>query len=157
MSQQHVMPAHPCCCALPCFRELLGSVSDFSLRESPTSICIVRSTSNKIGKQAKFLFSTDGSHAAALAFCVLIKCLKRPMDIVNVVMISTTDGQNEKATIDHYHDFMVENQVRCDSQLISNPIRGTTNLVERNSSLDPNFGVHFLTDYRRCLCKMHKT
>lgn len=92
-------------------RELLGSVSDFSLRESASSICIVRSTGNKFDKQAKFLFSTDGSHAAALAFCTLIKSLKRPADIVNVVMISTTDGSNEQATIDHYHDFMVEHKV----------------------------------------------
>ena len=89
-------------------------MSDFSLRESPSSICIVRPTSNKFDKHAKFMFATDGSHAAALAFCVLLKCLKRPMDIVNVVMISTTDGQNEQAIISHYHDFMVEHQVRGD-------------------------------------------
>ena len=61
--------------------------------------------------QAKFLFCTDGSHAAAIAFCVLVKSMKKPNDIVNVVMISTTDGSAEQPVIDHYHDFMVENGV----------------------------------------------
>ena len=90
--------------------EMLGSVSDYSIRESPASICIVRSTGNKFDRQAKFC--TDGSHAAALAFCVLVKSMMKPMDIVNVVMISTTDGSKEQATIDHYHSFMLENKVR---------------------------------------------
>ncbi len=48
-------------------------MSDFSLRESHASICIVRSTGNKFDKLCKFCFCTDGSHAATLAFCVLIK------------------------------------------------------------------------------------
>ena len=93
-------------------RETLGSVSDQSLRESPSSICIVRSTGSKFDRQAKFLFCTDGSHAAALAFCVLVKMLRRPTDIVDVVMISTTDGSSEQITIEHYHEFMLENKVR---------------------------------------------
>ena len=85
-------------------RETLGSVSDQSLRES-------RSTGSKFDRQAKFLFCTDGSHAAALAFCVLVKMLRRPTDIVDVVMISTTDGSSEQITIEHYREFMLENKV----------------------------------------------
>ena len=52
---------------------MLGSVSDFSLRESHSSVCIVRSTGNKIdANQTKFMFATDGSHAAASAFVLLV-------------------------------------------------------------------------------------
>ncbi|GAX72774.1 hypothetical protein CEUSTIGMA_g230.t1 [Chlamydomonas eustigma] len=93
--------------------EMLGTVSDYSLRESPASICIVRSTGAKFDKMAKILFCTDGSHAAALAFCTLIKCLKGPMDIVNVVIVSTgaSDGVKERALMQHYHEFMVLHKV----------------------------------------------
>ena len=97
---------------------MLGSVSDYSLRESPASICIVRSTGSKFDKQAKFLFCTDGSHASGIAFCTLVKSLMKPTDIVNVVMISTTDGSTEQQTIDHYHEFMVENNVGKGRRLV---------------------------------------
>lgn len=50
---------------------MLGTVSDFSLRTTHASTCIVRSTGGQVGPQAKYLFATDGSHAAALAFVVL--------------------------------------------------------------------------------------
>lgn len=53
-------------------RDLLGTVVDFSLRAANASICIVRSTGSKFDRQAKFVFSTDGSHAAAFAFVFLI-------------------------------------------------------------------------------------
>ncbi len=51
---------------------MLGTVSDYSLRESRASICIVRSTGSPVKSSTKFLFATDGSHAAALAFCMLV-------------------------------------------------------------------------------------
>lgn len=60
----------PCRNILHCYRDNLGTVSDHSLRESHASVCIVRPTGSSMG-QATFLFATDGSHAAALAFCML--------------------------------------------------------------------------------------
>ncbi len=69
---------------------MLGTVSDFTIRQAHCSICIVRSTGSSIGgmagggagaagpagavsaRPAKYLFATDGSHAAHLAFCFLV-------------------------------------------------------------------------------------
>jgi len=86
--------------------DMLGTVSDFSLRESHASICIVRSTGHKSHQQSKYLFATDGSHAAGLAFCILVALLRRPLDIINVVMVTTSDGVKEQDTIAHYKEFM---------------------------------------------------
>lgn len=91
--------------------DMLGTVSDHSLRHCNASVCIVRSTGSKFDAQCKFLFATDGSHAAAFAFCMLVKMLKRPMDTVDVVYVTTKDGTAEQATIDHYKEFMAENGV----------------------------------------------
>ncbi|KAJ9509858.1 hypothetical protein QJQ45_011548 [Haematococcus lacustris] len=82
--------------------DMLGSVSDFSLRESAASLCIVRSTSSNFDRQAKFLFATDGSRAAALAFVMLVSKIRRAMDIVAVTMVSTTDGVVEAGYLEHY-------------------------------------------------------
>lgn len=51
---------------------MLGSVADFSLREGHSSIAIVRSTAEQRppGKHT-FMCATDGSRAAAVAFCLL--------------------------------------------------------------------------------------
>lgn len=54
-------------------REMLGTVSDWSLRQAHCSVCIVRTSSNPPHTGCKYLFATDGSHAAAVAFCVLVK------------------------------------------------------------------------------------
>lgn len=51
--------------------DILGSVSDYTLRMSRASLCIVRSTGAKMGKQSKILFAADGSHASNLAFSFL--------------------------------------------------------------------------------------
>ena len=50
-------------------------MSDFSLRMSHCSVCIVRSTSPPLapGGGQDYLFATDGSKAAALAFCTLTR------------------------------------------------------------------------------------
>lgn len=52
-----------------------GHVTDYSLRESHCSVCIVRSTSPPVASGAgqDYLFATDGSKAAMLAFCTLTK------------------------------------------------------------------------------------
>jgi hypothetical protein len=51
---------------------MLGSVSDFSLREGHSSVAIVRSTARQapVGSHV-YMFATDGSRAAALAYCML--------------------------------------------------------------------------------------
>lgn len=91
--------------------DMLGTVSDFTLRTSHASLCIVRSTGSKFGKQARFCFATDGSRAAHLAFVVLVNMLRRPLDIVNVVMVSTTDGVLERKCVEQYKLYMEKNGV----------------------------------------------
>jgi hypothetical protein len=58
----------------PC-RTPQGTVSDYSLRESHCSVCVVRSTSPPASPEggSDYLFATDGSQAAALAFCSLVR------------------------------------------------------------------------------------
>lgn len=50
-------------------------MSDYSLRESHCSVCVVRSTSPPAGPDGglDYLFATDGSKAAALAFVSLVR------------------------------------------------------------------------------------
>ncbi|GLI69710.1 hypothetical protein VaNZ11_014217 [Volvox africanus] len=109
--------------------DVLGTVSDFSLRQSHCSICIVRSTGSSIGgmagggggagtpagavsaRPAKYLFATDGSHAAHLAFCFLVNYLYRPSDAIHVVMVTTTDGTEEAKTVEQYRDYMVKHKI----------------------------------------------
>lgn len=58
---------------LPCYHsDMLGSVSDYSLREGHSSVAIVRSTARQetVGHHL-YMFATDGSRAAALAYCTL--------------------------------------------------------------------------------------
>ncbi|GBF87382.1 flagellar associated protein [Raphidocelis subcapitata] len=66
--------------------DMLGTVSDYSLRESHCSVCVVRSTSPPAAPDGgmDFLFATDGSKAAALAFVSLVRQLLRPSDKVLV-------------------------------------------------------------------------
>jgi cytochrome c553 len=51
---------------------MLGTVSDFSLRAGQASVAIVRCTApaRQPGQPQTYMFATDGSRAAALAFCV---------------------------------------------------------------------------------------
>jgi hypothetical protein len=56
--------------------DMLGTVSDYSLRQSNCSVCVVRSTSPPAaagGGGREYLFATDGSKAAALGFCSLVR------------------------------------------------------------------------------------
>jgi hypothetical protein len=55
--------------------DMLGTVSDYSLRESHCSVCVVRSTSPPANDSGggDYLFATDGSQASALAFCSLVR------------------------------------------------------------------------------------
>ncbi|EFJ42884.1 hypothetical protein VOLCADRAFT_107074 [Volvox carteri f. nagariensis] len=110
--------------------DVLGTVSDFSLRQSHCSICIVRSTGSSIGgmaggsgggagvpagivsaRPAKYLFATDGSHAAHLAFCFLVTYLYRPTDSIYVVMVTSSDGTEEAKTVDMYKDYMSKHKI----------------------------------------------
>ncbi|MEW5303050.1 MAG: hypothetical protein WDW38_001367 [Sanguina aurantia] len=86
--------------------DFLGSVSDFSLRESHASICILRSTGTKWTTSCKYLFATDGSHASAVAFCQLVTLLMKPADTVSVVIVTSGDGMNELQIVQQYKEYM---------------------------------------------------
>eukprot|EP00877_Chromochloris_zofingiensis_P000888 jgi/Chrzof1/107/Cz01g03220.t1 len=72
--------------------DMLGTVSDYSLRESHCSVCVVRSTTPSVadGDGRCYLFCTDGSRASALAFCVLTHQIVKPQDKVLVVSAAAT-------------------------------------------------------------------
>jgi hypothetical protein len=51
---------------------MLGTVSDYSLREGHASVAIVRSTAKQQPAGSRlFMFASDGSRAAAVAYCIL--------------------------------------------------------------------------------------
>lgn len=88
--------------------EMLGTVSDGALRSSHSSICIVRSTSSKIGSACRYTFASDGSHASGIAFSVLVHFLALPNDIVNVVFVTAHDEGNEQEVAAHYASILKE-------------------------------------------------
>jgi hypothetical protein len=51
---------------------MLGTVSDYSLREGHASVCVVRSTSPPFTNGHTYMFAFDGSRAASLAYCTLV-------------------------------------------------------------------------------------
>lgn len=57
---------------LLCCSDMLGTVSDYSLRQGHSSVTIVRSSAPKAAAGShQYMLATDGSKAAALAFCTL--------------------------------------------------------------------------------------
>lgn len=91
--------------------DMLGSVADYSLRESHCSICIVRSTAQAIQGPATHMLATDGSRAAALAFCVLIHQLRRPEDVILVTHV--VDGaDNNPDILAPYQELMTKHKVK---------------------------------------------
>jgi nucleotide-binding universal stress UspA family protein len=88
--------------------EMLGTTSDGALRSSHASICIVRSTSTKIGNACRYTFASDGSHASGIAFSVLVHFLALPSDIINVVIVTTHDGGHDQEVADHYASVLKE-------------------------------------------------
>lgn len=68
---------------------MLGTVSDYTLREGDSSIAIIRSTAQqKPAGSHLYMFATDGSRAAAVAFCMLCHQLVRPGDKLLLVSCS---------------------------------------------------------------------
>lgn len=93
--------------------DMLGSVSDFSLRETHSSICIVRSTgTSPCTRGMRYLLATDGSRAAAFAFCSLIKLILNPKDTLDVCMICYSAAPADDQTLVAYKQFMAENKVQ---------------------------------------------
>lgn len=92
--------------------DMLGTVSDFSLRESHSSICIVRSTGAvPTGHGTHYMFATDGSRAAAFAFVQLVKQICRPTDTVDVCLVSFDGGEQDERTIVIHKEFLATCQV----------------------------------------------
>jgi hypothetical protein len=57
---------------LPTCSDMLGTVSDYSLREGHASVAIVRSSAGTPTPGSHhYMFATDGSRAAAVAFLTL--------------------------------------------------------------------------------------
>eukprot|EP00775_Hariotina_reticulata_P006774 gene6774-6991_t len=77
--------------------DMLGTVSDYSLRQGHSSVAIVRSSASKAAAGSHhYMFATDGSKAAALAFCSLCHQIMKPGD--QVLLISCgydTEGATE--------------------------------------------------------------
>jgi len=61
-------------CYVPSFlscRDMLGTVSDYSLREGHASVVVVRSTTPPTTDGHAYMFATDGSRASSLALVTL--------------------------------------------------------------------------------------
>lgn len=70
-------------------RDMLGTVSDYSLREGHSSIAIIRSTARQAPPGSKlYMFATDGSRASAVAYCMLCHQLVQPGDRLLLVSCS---------------------------------------------------------------------
>jgi hypothetical protein len=68
---------------------MLGTVSDYSLREGHSSVAIIRSTARQVPPGSKlYMFATDGSRAAAVAYCMLVHQLVQPGDRLLLVSCS---------------------------------------------------------------------
>eukprot|EP00201_Polytomella_parva_P004377 CAMPEP_0175074882 /NCGR_PEP_ID=MMETSP0052_2-20121109/21614_1 /TAXON_ID=51329 ORGANISM="Polytomella parva, Strain SAG 63-3" /NCGR_SAMPLE_ID=MMETSP0052_2 /ASSEMBLY_ACC=CAM_ASM_000194 /LENGTH=227 /DNA_ID=CAMNT_0016343351 /DNA_START=129 /DNA_END=812 /DNA_ORIENTATION=- len=88
--------------------DVLGTVSDFSLRTSHSSVVIVRSTGPVWDRRrgCRFLFATDGSHASAVAFVVLIKYFYKPNDSITVLKVTNTITPEEQLSMKQFSDYM---------------------------------------------------
>lgn len=117
--------------------DMLGSVADASLRESHSSNCIVRSTGAKIELQATFMVAVDGSHASMIAFCMVASWLRRPRDIINVVMVTGSDGVSEHTVIEEYSKFMTAHKI---------PGKAMVKTIDRMSSTVPEGILDAITE-----------
>ncbi|PNH05119.1 hypothetical protein TSOC_008646 [Tetrabaena socialis] len=120
--------------------DALGTVSEFTLRQSRCSLCIVRSTgATGFGGGgtggARYLFATDGSHAAHLAFSFLLAYVLRPADFVVVVTVTAEDGTAESRVIQQYSEYMRKRKVngechvRCVDRLSTTVPEGIVDAV----------------------------
>lgn len=92
---------------------MLGTVSDYSLREGHSSISIIRSTAKQqpVGNHL-YMFATDGSRAAAVAFVVLCHQLVRKGDKVLLVSCSYDHSTAGADTFKDYLALAAKLQVR---------------------------------------------
>lgn len=83
---------------------MLGTVSDYSLREGHSSVSIIRSTAKQQPPGSHlYMFATDGSRAAAVAFCVLCHQLVCKGD--KVLLVSCSYEHNAAAWADVFADY----------------------------------------------------
>ncbi|KAK9816499.1 hypothetical protein WJX72_001033 [[Myrmecia] bisecta] len=90
--------------------DMLGTVSDHSLREYNGHVCIVKSTSFSPSDSTRWLFATDNSLAAQTAFAVLMYQFCKPEDIVDVVY--ATSGDEPAGIMKPYEQLLKERKVR---------------------------------------------
>lgn len=77
--------------------DVLGSVTDKSLREASSSVAIVRMGGGPVpGKASTILFATDGSRAAGLAFVLLLTRLRQKNDKVVVISVQYEEPDADK-------------------------------------------------------------
>ncbi|DBA85324.1 hypothetical protein WJX79_008291 [Trebouxia sp. C0005] len=86
--------------------DMLGTVSDFSLRAGNSDVCIVKSSSYALQNSVTWLFSTDDSHCAKAAFAALLYQILKPGDKLHVVWVTTEGGDFDNADLQSYKDAM---------------------------------------------------
>jgi nucleotide-binding universal stress UspA family protein len=106
----------------------LGSVTAGAIRESHASICIVRANSPLVtpNQRLKFVFCTDGSHASAIGFCLLVGQIARPRDTVDVVTVTSGDGDCERQLMDQYQQYLKAKGVEGEARIKTINLRETT-------------------------------
>ncbi|KAI8463926.1 MAG: hypothetical protein J3K34DRAFT_474767 [Monoraphidium minutum] len=95
---------------------VLGHVSEYLLCECHGSVCVVRATSPAPppGGGAEYLFAADGSKAAALAFCTLVRQLLGPEDKVLVAYSTYEHGATAESeeVFEPYRRIMADHKAR---------------------------------------------
>lgn len=88
---------------------MLGTVSDYSLREGHSSVTIIRSTARQLPPGSKlYMFATDGSRAAAVAYCMLCHQLVQAGDRLLLVSCSydhSSPGNVSAASMEYNTNF----------------------------------------------------
>lgn len=97
------------CSLLTGNRDMLGTVSDYSLWEGHSSVAIIRSTARQLPPGSKlYMFATDGSRAAAVAYCMLCHQLVQPGDRLLLVSCSydhSSPGNVSAASMEYNTNF----------------------------------------------------
>lgn len=102
------------------------------MRECHSSICVVRATCPVVqpNQRIRWLMATDGSHASAIGFCLLINHLARPADIVDVVAVTTGEGQRERQLVGQYQEYLRAHGIEGEAKVKIISIRETTSMPE---------------------------
>lgn len=97
--------------------DVLGSVSDKSLRDGKSSVCIVKANGGpRPGMQSTIVFATDGSRTAGLAFMILMHRLRQPKDRIRVIAVKRADDGDD-SILKPFREMLADKKVDGDCSI----------------------------------------